>query len=155
MKAKISTIIATNEKKMWEELQKTCSLLYVASPILIFKPRQGKELPEKWEIDKPYQLRIHAFGFVPLGKHDIVVKIIDSHKKEIFTNESGAFAKTWNHFIRIEKRDESTIRYSDEIEIKAGILTVFIWLFAHAFYRHRQRKWKRWLECASRAEDLE
>lgn len=142
MKAKITTIIATNEKRMWDELQKVSSLMYVASPILIFKSRNGEELPEKWEVEKRYHLRIYALGFVPLGNHDIVVKIIDPDKKELFTNESGFLAKTWDHFIRIEYIDANTIRYSDEIEIKAGILTIFIWLFAHVFYRHRQRRWK-------------
>lgn len=128
---------------MWEELQKTSSLMYVASPILIFKSQDGKELPEKWEVEKRYALRISAFGIVPLGKHYIVVKRIDSNRKEIFTNESGALTKTWDHLVRVEKIDEETVRYADEIEIKAGLLTIFIWLFAHIFYRHRQRKWKR------------
>jgi hypothetical protein len=31
---------------------------------------------------------------------------------------------------------------SDEIEIEAGWLTFFVWLFAQWFYRHRQRKWR-------------
>lgn len=30
----------------------------------------------------------------------------------------------------------------DEIEIKAGWLTIFIWLFVQLFYHHRQRRWK-------------
>lgn len=142
MIARISTTIAADEEKMWDELQKTSSLMHVAAPILIFKSRTGRELPAKWETEKRYQLRIYAFGFVPLGIHDIFVKRIDPDRKEIFTHESGLLAKTWNHFIRIEKINENTLRYSDEIEIKAGVLTVFIWLFAHIFYRHRQRRWK-------------
>lgn len=142
MKAKISTAIKTNENRMWEELQKISSLMHVASPILIFKSRDAGKPPEKWEIGKVYPLRMYAFGFIPLGRHDIVVKRIDSDRKEMLTNESGLLAKTWDHRIWIEKIDGDTIRYSDEVEIKAGALTAFIWLFAHVFYRHRQRKWK-------------
>lgn len=142
MKARISTLIATNENRMWDELQKTASLMQVASPILIFESRHGRELPAKWEVEKQYKFRIFAFGFVPLGMHDIIVKRIDRAKKEIFTNESSFLSRTWDHLLRVEKINEKFVRYSDEVEIRAGVLTLFIWLFAHVFYRHRQKKWK-------------
>jgi len=32
--------------------------------------------------------------------------------------------------------------YTDQIDIQAGILTPPIWLFAHIFYRYRQRRWR-------------
>jgi hypothetical protein len=34
-------------------------------------------------------------------------------------------------------------RYTDEVEIHAGLLTVPAWLFALAFYGHRQRRLNR------------
>ncbi len=142
MKARISTLIATNENRIWSELQKTASLMYVAAPVLIFKPRDGESLPEKWIAGRRYALRIYGLGIIPLGKHDIVVQKIDSVRKEMVTNESGLLAKTWNHLLRVDKADDHTVKYTDEIEIRAGILTAGIWLFAHIFYRHRQRKWK-------------
>jgi hypothetical protein len=36
-------------------------------------------------------------------------------------------------------------RYTDEVEIQAGLLTLPAWLFALAFYGHRQRRLKRLL----------
>ncbi|MFO7859839.1 MAG: hypothetical protein R6U41_01320 [Desulfosalsimonas sp.] len=39
-----------------------------------------------------------------------------------------------------------TVHYTDKIEISAGLLSPLIWLFAHVFYRHRQRRWKLLLE---------
>ncbi|MBE7004664.1 MAG: hypothetical protein E7425_10385 [Ruminococcaceae bacterium] len=33
------------------------------------------------------------------------------------------------------------LRYTDRVEIRAGWITPFIWLWANAFYAHRQRKW--------------
>ena len=128
--------------KLWEKLQKISSLTYVASPILVFRPRGGKALPEKWEMGKKYALSLYAFGFIPLGKHDIAVRKIDAAGKEIATNESSSLARTWDHVIRVEKISEDAVKYTDEVEIEAGLLTMFIWLFAHIFYRHRQRKWK-------------
>mgnify|MGYP006961701803 FL=1 len=143
MKAHISTIIHTNENQMWEALQKLSSLVYVTSPFLVFKSLDGGELPDKWELEKEYAFYISAFHIMPLGKHYIVVKIIDAEKKEILSNEHGTLTKEWNHQILIKRIDENTIRYTDAIEIKAGELTLFVWLFAHIFYRHRQRRWKK------------
>ncbi len=145
MKATFLTIIHVNGNKMWEELQKTSSLMYVASPILIFKSQDGGELPSTWSVEREYPLNLYAFHIVPLGKHYITVKKIDIKNKEIFTNEFGSLTKTWNHLMRVEVLDDNMVKYTDEIEIKAGMLTIFIWMFAQVFYRHRQRKWKKLL----------
>ena len=34
-------------------------------------------------------------------------------------------------------------RYTDSVEVRAGLLTPLVWAFATAFYRHRQRRWRR------------
>jgi hypothetical protein len=145
MKATISSIIYANADKMWEELQKSSSLMYIASPIIKFKSQDGSELPAKWEVGKKYSLKIFALHIIPLGKHYIVVKSIDAKSNQIFSNESGSLTKTWNHLVRVERLSENMLKYTDEIEIEAGMLTVFVWMFAQIFYRHRQQKWKRLL----------
>ncbi|MBI9086035.1 MAG: hypothetical protein JEZ11_20720 [Desulfobacterales bacterium] len=142
MKAIISTTINTQENRMWDELQKISSLMHVASPLLEFKPLSGSRFPKLWHVGEEYQLKLFFLGIVPLGRHSIKLVEIDPEKKEIISNENGLFTKTWNHRIKIETIDSHRITYTDEIEIKAGVLTVSIWLFAHLFYRHRQRKWK-------------
>ena len=145
MKATISTIIKTNADRMWKELQKTSSLVYVASPVLIFKSQDGGPLPSTWQIGKEYHLKLYAFHLLPLGRHRIILKRIDAKKMEIVSHESGSLLKTWNHLLRVEPLDAGMVRYTDAIEIEAGILTGVIWLFAHFFYRHRQLRWKRLL----------
>lgn len=142
MKAKISTSIQTNEDEMWKELQKVSSLMHVASPILKFKPKGSYTIPENWELGREYKLKLYFFGILPLGDHCIKLAEINPIKKTIISNERGNLARVWNHTIKISPNDEKSIEYMDEIEIKAGLFTLPIWLFAHAFYRHRQRKWK-------------
>ena len=51
----------------------------------------------------------------------------------------SALIKSWDHKIILEPVGGAT-RYTDEVEIHAGLLTVPAWLFAHLFYRHRQRR---------------
>jgi len=143
MKAIISSVIKINENRMWEELQKVSSLMYVASPILKFKPQKGYSIPEKWDLGTVYKLRLFLFGIIPFGNHFIKLIELNKEKKRIVSNEYGTFTRVWNHIIKLNPIDDQTIDYTDEVEIKAGILTIPIWLFAYIFYRHRQNKWKK------------
>jgi hypothetical protein len=148
MIAQITTIMNTTPELLWKEITKPSSLQYVAAPILFFYPLNGTDLNSKWEINKEYNLRLYLLKFIPLGLHKIIVKDIDISKNKIISNESGLLAKTWNHTIQFHAITSNQIEYTDIIEIKAGLLTVFIWLFSHFFYRHRQRKWKKLLKAS-------
>jgi hypothetical protein len=70
---------------------------------------------------------------------------IDPESRLIFSSEHGRLTRVWNHRLQIVPIDSRAVVYTDAIEIQAGGMTVFIWLFAHVFYRHRQRRWKRLL----------
>ncbi|WP_145177959.1 hypothetical protein [Gimesia aquarii] len=117
--------------------------MYVASPILKFKPEQGHPVPEKWGRGTEYKLKVFLFGILPLGSHIIKLVELNKEKNLIVSHEHGNLTKAWNHRIKFNAIDDETIEYSDEIEIHAGIGTLFVWLFAHIFYRHRQIKWKK------------
>ena len=80
--------------------------------------------------------------FIPLGKHTIKIIEMDEKKKYILTNETG-IVKYWNHKLIIKKIGNKKTRYTDEVEIKSGILTWFFWLFASFYYRYRHWRWKK------------
>lgn len=130
---------------MWTALQKVSSLMYVSTPIIGFVPQKGCLLPEIWTIGTIYKLKLYLFGIIPFGDHFIRLVEIDHNEKTIISNEHGKFIKVWNHTIRLKPIDDHAIDYTDEVEIEAGILTLPVWLFAHLFYRHRQKKWKKLL----------
>lgn len=56
--------------------------------------------------------------------------------------EGSGFISTWNHIIRIEAGKGACCRYTDEIEIRDGLLTPAVWLYAHLFYRYHQMRWR-------------
>lgn len=132
----------TTPEKLWKEITNPQSLQHVAAPILYFYPKGETDLNGNWEVNKEYDLKLYFLKFIPLGFHRIIVRKIDVIKNEIISNESGLLAKTWNHTIKFNSINPDQIEYTDIIEIKAGLLTIFIWMFSHFFYRHRQRKWK-------------
>ncbi len=152
MIARITTTMNSTPEKLWKEIIKLSSLQYVAAPILYFYPSNGTDFNGKWEINREYNVRLYFLKFIPFGFHKIIIKNIDISKNEIVSNESGLLAKEWNHTINLNAINSNQLVYTDIIEIKAGLLTVFIWIFSHFFYRHRQRKWKILLSSSCKQE---
>jgi hypothetical protein len=146
MLARISTILDCTEKQFWDRIIKPESLRFVAAPLLRFEPLVAGELAGEWIVDKTYVVRLSFLGFLPLGQHRIKIVTIDRGTNTIESQESGSLARVWNHTMRFHPSGAGQLRYTDEIEIKAGLLTIFVWAFAHLFYRHRQRRWKELLK---------
>jgi hypothetical protein len=145
MIVKVSSIIKTTPEILWEQIQRTKSLQYISAPILYFIPKKDTVLKDGWETNKEYNLSLFLLKFIPLGQHKIVINKISQDTNEIVSSESGLLAKTWNHKIKFDAINSKQIMYTDTVEIKAGLLTIFIWLFAQIFYRHRQRRWRGFL----------
>ena len=137
MIAAITTVFHENPGRISEELKKVNLLKHIAAPILFF---DGERLGS-WKQGSSYTFKLKLFKYIPLGRHEIYVKNLS--KMRLATVEKGTMAKVWNHEIRLEELTGGHCRYTDKIEIRAGAFTFFIWIFAHLFYRHRQRKWKK------------
>ena len=88
-----------------------------------------------------YHFRL--FGFIPFGIHTIRIEKLD--QSGIQSREHNKHVPVWDHLITLEDLGDRT-KYTDEVEIHAGWKTVFVWLWAKAFYAHRQRKWIRLLQ---------
>ena len=154
MIARISTTFPGDVELLWGEISKIESLLHVCAPILKFKTANGSQSPKEWDIDSPYHFRLSLFGLIPLGEHIITLRTINRADNLIISQERGSLAPVWNHTISFSTKSPGSMTYADEIEIRAGILTPFIWAFAHVFYRHRQRRWKKLLRHKLRSEKL-
>jgi len=83
---------------------------------------------------------------MPFGKQTIGVEIVEGiHPDEhiIRDNGYGEKIKQWDHWILLKKTsNKNQVIYIDRIDVKAGLLTPFVALFAHVLYRHRQRRWR-------------
>jgi ligand-binding SRPBCC domain-containing protein len=145
MTANISSNLPCIESELWEKINHPSSLQYVTSPVLKFVPENEELLKKQWALNTPYPLRLYLFGLIPLGIHRITLKVIDRDKNLIKSQENGTLAKVWNHTIHFHENEDGQVHYTDSIEIKAGVLTPLIWLFAQYFYRHRQKRWRQLL----------
>lgn len=140
MRATISTHLETTAERAWRAVGKTETFMHVTRGLLGFAGEQN--LPEEWHEGEVIRTRLLFFNFLPAWGHELRVVRVDDPRRELHTNEGGGFINAWNHVIRIEAGEGDYCRYTDEIEIKAGLLTPAVWLYAHLFYRYRQMRWR-------------
>ena len=118
-----SSVFPASRETVFEKLQQLETLRYIAKPYATFEPIG--EAVSTWTVGST------ILRFDPDG--------VSSH-------EGNERVPVWNHDIMMESIDANHTRYTDRVEIQAGWKTVFVWLWASAFYRHRQRKWIRLLK---------
>jgi hypothetical protein len=145
MRVERSVCLPCTPERCCEEVLATRLLRYVTSPMLCFDPIEPPVLPERWE-DSEYLVSLRVFGLIPFGRQIIGISRRDRSREfgrfhaEVRDNGRGTFVSKWDHLVTIEAQGDGC-RYTDRVEVQAGLLTPLVWLFAWFFYRHRQRRW--------------
>ena len=132
-----SSVFPASRETVFEKLQKLETLQYIARPYATFEPVGAAKLV--WEVGSTSAYRFRLFGVIPFGTHKIYIVRFDS--EGVSSREGNEHVPVWNHDITMVPLDCSHTKYTDRVEIRAGWKTPFIWLWANAFYAHRQRKW--------------
>ena len=119
-------------------------LLFVARPMIRFSPVNPQAFPVRWQ-ETQYVLKITLFGVLPIGQQTVSISDTDRSSEkgqfhvELRDNGRGTVASTWDHLITIGA-SAGGCSYTDRVEVKAGVLTPFVLVFAWLFYWHRQRR---------------
>ena len=139
-----TSVFPADKEKVFHKLQELETLQYIAAPYATFTPADGTNQNMKWEEGKVFSFHFKLFGIIPFGIHTI--KVIDfSEENGIYTNEKNPSVPVWNHRITLKANAKDATQYTDEVEINAGWKTEFIYIWARAFYSHRQKRWKKLL----------
>lgn len=142
MRVRVSTHLAAPPEDIWRHVRTTKLLRHVAAPIIIFTSREPGGFPETWP-PSAHRVWLWLFGFIPFGPQTVNIEI-GAEGDGVYRardNGSGLIARVWDHHISIAPEDAGA-RYSDEVRIEAGLLTLFVWAFAAVFYRWRQMRWR-------------
>ena len=137
-----SSIFPARREEVLTRLQRLETLQYIASPYATFTPVEDNN-DFSWREGAASSYRFRLFGFMPFGIHTIRSEELD--QSGIQSREHNKHVPVWDHLNTLEDLGDRT-KYTDEVEIHAGWKTVFVWLWAKAFYAHRQRKWIRLLQ---------
>ena len=137
-----TSVFPAGRNAVFQKLQQLETLQYIARPFASFEPvSHGAHI---WTVGSTSSCRFRLFGLIPFGTHTIHILRFDPDG--VSSHEGNEHVPVWNHEIRLVEKDENHTQYTDRVEIHAGWKTVFIWLWARAFYAHRQRKWIRLLK---------
>ncbi|MBT8114032.1 MAG: hypothetical protein KJP04_01535 [Arenicella sp.] len=147
MIARICTTLPQPPDQVWLTLLQRDAFLYITRGMLAF--RGAEQWPELFYEGQVVETRLLVFNFIPAWKHRLNVVRIDHDKRELASQEAGGLITRWNHRKWVEKGSGQGSLYTDEIDIDAGWLTFFVWLYAHIFYRYRQRRMRKYLQINS------
>ena len=137
-----TSVFPAKREAVFEKLQRLETLQAVAAPYASFTP-VSENTDTVWQVGSISSYRFKLFGFIPFGTHTIRIERFDIDA--IQSRERNEHVPAWDHKITLRDRGDET-EYTDEVELRAGWKTMFIWLWAKAFYAHRQRKWIRLLK---------
>lgn len=132
-----TSIFPASRQQVFQKLQHPETLQYIARPYASFEPVSGKEAVRTPGSTSAYRMKL--CGIFPFAVHTIHILRFDPDV--IQSQEGNRHVPVWNHSIFLKRIDEDHTEYTDRLEISAGWKTVFIWIWANAFYRHRQKKW--------------
>ena len=136
-----TSVFPADRDAVFQRLQKLETLQFIAWPYAAFEPVEGAAT--QWTVGSVSSYRFRLFGRIPFGTHTICIVHFDP--EGVSSREGNEHVPVWNHDIRLKPLPGSRTEYTDRVEIRAGWKTPLIWLWANAFYAHRQRKWIRLL----------
>lgn len=143
MRLEHTSLLPCSIARLAPELAKPMLLNWVSWPMLHFVAVDPPALPERFAVG-PYRTRLLLGMVLPLGEHTLDLQRTPGHGPGLVWHDAGYsdLIRVWDHKIRLEDYFGMT-RYTDEVEVHAGPLTGPVWLFASAFYTHRQRRLNR------------
>jgi len=97
-------------------------------------------LPESIAEGEQFHGRVRFFGLGPGWRHTISVEALG--EREIRSREHGSLVDVWNHTLTFEPVSPTSCRYTDTVELHAGLRTPLVALFAHFIYRYRGMRWR-------------
>lgn len=142
MRLDISTLLRCSLEEATAAVMTPRLLEYIASPLVHFTPVDAGGFPPRWS-EGTWRVRLRLLGLLPFGEQAIVISFPEV-PRGLAIRDAGysALIPVWDHRITLEAV-AGGVCYRDQLEVRAGLLTPLVWLFAQVFYRHRQRRWRR------------
>lgn len=135
----LETELPTDVDRVWGAMQHAGTFLYLCRGLFGIPALVGRTEPMRvGELGTAWLWGLHL---IPLYRHTIHVIEVDEETHTVRTNERGGMLRTWNHTLHVESIGTGRSRYSDSIDIDAGVLTAIAVRGAAAIFRYRQRRW--------------
>ena len=136
----LSTPLEASADAVWVAVKTPAAFRFVTRRLLAVPVIADRQ--DDWHEGETVVGWVFLFGFLPFSRHHLHIARIDDSTRTLSSRESGGAVTVWDHDIEVTPIDGTTCHYRDRIEIKAGILSPVVVLYARWFYRMRQRRWR-------------
>jgi hypothetical protein len=143
MRLRRTSLLPCSVARLAPQLAKPMLLNWISWPMLHVVAVDPPTLPERFATGR-YRTRLMLGVLLPIGEHTLDLQLGPEEGPGLVLHDAGYgdLMKVWDHRIHLEDYYGMT-RYTDEVEVRAGLLTVPAWLFAYAYFRHRHRRLNR------------
>lgn len=143
----VETVLPTSADHVWSAMLAPATFLYVCRGLFGFPALAGRTEPlRRGERGTGWLMACHV---IPAYRHTIEVVDVDEASGTIRTREHGGVLKAWNHTLHVEALQENSCRYSDTVDIDAGVFTGAVVVIANGLFKYRQRRWHKLVRRAS------
>jgi len=136
----MSTVLEATADAVWTKVKTPSAFRKVTRGLLAMPAIVGRR--DDWHEGETVVGWVFLFGFLPFSRHHLHIARIDDATRIMSSREHGGLISVWNHDIEVVPIGQRACRYTDRIEIEAGIVTSLVVLYARWFYRMRQRRWR-------------
>jgi hypothetical protein len=140
MRVTVTTDLPIPAQQACALAQKPALLRHVLWPWMAMVLDDDQPLPERFVAGDTLAARLSMLGVLFGWTHTL--RLIAVTPTEIVTREGGGPIQGWDHRLTFVPTSEHTCRYTDSVDIGAGVLTPVIVAVAHALYRYRQWRWR-------------
>ena len=126
MRVELTTQIPRDPEWVWATVKRSDTLEFIAKPLVVFRPDAGS-FPEVWT-EGDYRASMWLFGVLPIGKQTIGIRYPEGDEGRVLRDDGhGTMISVWDHWIFVEPSSdaEGASRYTDRVDVKAGVLTPF------------------------------
>ena len=134
----VTTELPISAERACALASRPATLQYVCSPVVAFHPIG--DAPEAIREGDEVSVRLRFLRVLPGWVHTLRVERLA--EREIVSREHGGPVTVWNHRLTFVPTSATSCRYTDRVEVRAGVFTPFVALFAHGMYRWRQARWR-------------
>ncbi len=135
----LTTTLPTGAERVWTAMKSPATFLYLCRGLFGAPVLEGRV--EEFRAGEAGTARLWAFHVIPAYRHTIEVLEVDPSTRTVRTHEHGGVLRTWNHTLHVEPLGDWSCRYTDTIDIDAGMATPIAVAVAKGIFRYRHRRW--------------
>jgi hypothetical protein len=137
----VETTLPTNAERVWQAMLSPATFLYLCKGLFGIPALAGRSEPLR--VGERGTAWLFAFHLIPAHRHTIEIVEVDETHMTVRAHEHGGILTAWDHTLHVESIDVDACRYSDTVDIDAGIATATVAAVAIGIYRYRQRRWRK------------